>query len=71
MASVGGWDGVLDFSHVGREQDSLRLGAFSGFLSFLVWRFAYWGKQVSLANKFLIPMYWFKAFVFGRDISRF
>ena len=27
--------------------------------------------QVSLTNKLLIPMYWFKSFWFGRDISKF
>ena len=47
------------------------LGYVSGKLAFLVWRGAYWGKQVSRQNKLLIPMHWFKAWVFGRDISRF
>jgi NADH dehydrogenase FAD-containing subunit len=42
-----------------------------GFLAFLLWRAAYWTEQVSIVNKILIPMYWFKAFLFGRDISRF
>ena len=27
--------------------------------------------QVSFTNKLLIPMYWFKSFWFGRDISKF
>jgi hypothetical protein len=26
---------------------------------------------VSVTNKLLIPMYWFKSMIFGRDISRF
>ena len=42
-----------------------------GFLAFLLWRAAYWTKQVSIVNKIMIPMYWFKSTVFGRDISRF
>lgn len=42
-----------------------------GFLAFAVWRSAYWTMSVSLANKILIPMYWFKQFFFGRDISKF
>jgi NADH dehydrogenase FAD-containing subunit len=42
-----------------------------GFLAFLLWRSAYWTRSVSVVNKVLIPMYWFKAFLFGRDISRF
>ena len=40
-------------------------------LAILAWRGAYWTKQLSWANMLLIPMYWFKAAVFGRDISRF
>ena len=43
----------------------------TGFTAFLTWRSAYWTLTVSLANKILIPMYWFKSFWFGRDISRF
>ena len=35
------------------------------------WRGAYLSKQVSVTNMILIPMYWFKALLFGRDISRF
>jgi NADH dehydrogenase FAD-containing subunit len=42
-----------------------------GFLAFALWRAAYWTKQVSITNKILILMYWFKSAVFGRDISRF
>jgi NADH dehydrogenase FAD-containing subunit len=43
----------------------------SGTVAFLLWRSAYWTKSVSISNKMLILMYWFKAWVFGRDISRF
>eukprot|EP00501_MAST-03F_sp_TOSAG23-6_P001506 GSMAST32.ASY1.ANO1.1567.1 assembled CDS len=35
------------------------------------WRSTYWTKQLSYSNMVLIPMYWFKAWIFGRDISRF
>lgn len=42
-----------------------------GILAFLLWRAAYWTKQVSTVNKLMIPMYWFKSMIFGRDISRF
>lgn len=42
-----------------------------GFLAFLLWRSAYWTKQVSIQNKVLIPMYWFKTALFGRDVSSF
>jgi NADH dehydrogenase/NADH:ubiquinone reductase (non-electrogenic) len=27
--------------------------------------------QLSWSNMMLVPMYWFKSLVFGRDISRF
>lgn len=45
--------------------------ALKGVLAFLLWRAAYWTKQVSLQNKMLIPMHWLKSLLFGRDISRF
>ena len=44
---------------------------FTGFLAMLAWRGGYLSKQLSWSNMMLIPMYWFKAAVFGRDISRF
>lgn len=34
-------------------------------------RAAYWTKSVSLVNKILIPMGWFRSWLFGRDICRF
>jgi NADH dehydrogenase FAD-containing subunit len=70
IASVGKWKGVYDSTNIAATQpeDS---AAVSGFLAFILWRSAYWTKQVSLVNKILIPMYWFKSAVFGRDISRF
>eukprot|EP01032_Pedospumella_encystans_P012913 gene12913-14903_t len=67
MAFVGGWKGVVDTSNLdGAEGKPVK-----GFLAFLLWRAAYWTKQVSVVNKILIPMYWFKSWVFGRDVSSF
>ena len=43
----------------------------TGVTAFASWRGAYLSKQVSVTNMILIPMYWFKALLFGRDISRF
>ncbi len=43
----------------------------TGLTAFLTWRSAYWTLTVSITNKILIPMYWFKSFWFGRDISKF
>eukprot|EP01060_Flectonema_neradi_P000782 TRINITY_DN10484_c0_g1_i1.p1 TRINITY_DN10484_c0_g1~~TRINITY_DN10484_c0_g1_i1.p1 ORF type:complete len:453 (+),score=63.81 TRINITY_DN10484_c0_g1_i1:41-1360(+) len=71
MAMLGGWRAVADFSHVGSPGKQSNIGSVTGKTAFLLWRTAYWGRQVSLVNKILIPMYWFKAWLFGRDISRF
>lgn len=43
----------------------------SGFLTWIFWRSVYLTKLVSLKNKVLVLFDWFKAFVFGRDISNF
>jgi NADH dehydrogenase FAD-containing subunit len=43
----------------------------TGATAFLAWRSAYWTLTVSITNKILIPMYWFKSYWFGRDISKF
>lgn len=42
-----------------------------GFATFLFWRSAYLTRLVSFKNKMLVVFDWFKALVFGRDISRF
>lgn len=62
MVQLGTWDAVVD---LGRHQ------TMSGLAAFIAWRSAYWGYQVSVTNKILIPMYWFKSYWFGRDISKF
>jgi len=71
MASVGEWKGVFDSPSFGAEEEGAHGPPVQGLLAFLLWRSAYWTKQVSLVNKILIPMYWFKTMLFGRDISRF
>ena len=74
MSQLGLGRGVLDMTTVGHQGSHKvpeQVGAWSGFVAWASWRLAYWGKQVSFANKLLIPMHWFKAFFFGRDISRF
>ncbi len=43
----------------------------TGFAAFVLWRSAYLTKAVSIQNKLLIPMHWFKSWIFGRDISKF
>ncbi|XXQ32424.1 FAD/NAD(P)-binding domain-containing protein [Plasmodiophora brassicae] len=61
LAYVGGWKSIAD-SKVVKS---------SGLGTWLFWRSAYWTTNVSIRNKILIPMYWFKAWLFGRDISTF
>lgn len=70
MASVGEWKGVFDSPSFSAD-DTSHGTPVQGLLAFLLWRSAYWTKQVSVVNKLLIPMYWFKTMLFGRDISRF
>jgi NADH:ubiquinone reductase (non-electrogenic) len=43
----------------------------SGFVTWIFWRSVYLTKLVSLKNKMLVLFDWFKAFVFGRDVSNF
>lgn len=69
MASVGQWKGVYDSAALGESEGVIP--GIRGFLAFALWRAAYLTRQVSLTNKILIPMYWFKTMLFGRDISRF
>mmetsp|Transcript_17130 Transcript_17130/g.22243 ORF Transcript_17130/g.22243 Transcript_17130/m.22243 type:complete len:468 (-) Transcript_17130:65-1468(-) len=73
MASLGDGVGVYDGSHAGNPYgvDLFKFPKLRGFAAWLMWRTAYWGKQISFANQLLIPVYWFKSWVFGRDISRF
>jgi len=42
-----------------------------GFATWIFWRSAYLTKLVSFKNKTLVLFDWFKAALFGRDISRF
>ena len=68
MASMGFGGGVTDLKSTDLPSPKTTL---SGYASFLLWRSTYLTKQLSLQNMILIPMYWFKAIIFGRDISRF
>lgn len=71
MMAVGNYKGVYDSTGVGTEAHHFDGPQVTGFLAFVLWRAAYWTKSVSLQNKLLLAMYWFKSFVFGRDVSRF
>lgn len=67
MASMGMGGGV---SQIGKDLP-LANSKLSGRAAYFVWSSTYLTKQLSLQNMILIPMYWFKAMIFGRDISRF
>lgn len=71
MASLGDMKGVYDGSKVGEPGKEGQVPTLTGWMALFLWRFAYWGRQTSYANKILIPMHWFKSYIFGRDISRF
>ncbi|CAF1033217.1 unnamed protein product [Rotaria sordida] len=61
LAYLGGYGGLAD----------LKQTKATGFLSWLLWRSVYLTRLVSFKNRLLVAMFWFKSFVFGRDISRF
>ena len=44
---------------------------FSGFLAYQLWRSAIFTDLVSVKNKLLVPLDRLRAFVFGRDLSKF
>ena len=67
MTQLGTWHGVLQ----GPDFGSAEGPKITGIVAWILWRSAYWGYQVSITNKILIPMYWFKSYWFGRDISKF
>eukprot|EP00980_Cylindrotheca_fusiformis_P000461 scaffold115_cov123-Cylindrotheca_fusiformis.AAC.1 len=68
MAAMGFGGGVSDLTKTDLPAPKI---ATSGLAAFFMWRSAYWTKQLSWSNMILIPMYWFKQMIFGRDISRF
>lgn len=65
---MGELKGIYDASSFGEpgKESKVQNSRLRGFAALLLWRFAYWGRQTSVANKILIPMHWFKTFVFGR-----
>lgn len=70
MASMGFGGGVADLT----QSELVPLGergSIKGAAAVVAWRATYWTKQLSWSNMILVPMHWFKALIFGRDISRF
>lgn len=68
MTSMGFGGGVTDLKNTALPSPKTTM---TGHASYFVWSSTYLTKQLSIQNMILIPMYWFKALIFGRDISRF
>ena len=71
MVSMGFGGGIIDITKADLVPGGIPGGYTSGLAAFMTWRLTYLTKQLSFTNMVLIPMYWFKAVIFGRDISRF
>jgi NADH dehydrogenase FAD-containing subunit len=71
MASMGLAEGVVDLTKADVINTAGSGPTITGFVAMLTWKFGYLSKQLSWSNMVLVPMYWFKSTVFGRDISRF
>ena len=73
MVSMGFGDGIVDMSRAdvpGFEfGDRVYKPSMRGYFAMAAWRGGYLLKQLSYRNMMLIPMYWFKSIIFGRDIS--
>jgi NADH dehydrogenase FAD-containing subunit len=68
MTHAGFGSGVADLTS---SELPVPKAGISGLAAFIMWRGTYASKQLSWSNMLLVPMHWFKALVFGRDISRF
>jgi NADH dehydrogenase FAD-containing subunit len=82
MVHVGNWGAIVDATKRGKltsapeSQDTsmqIRIipSVMKGLPAFLTWRGSYWHMTNSKPNKMLIPFYWMKSLVFGRDIATF
>ncbi len=63
--------GMLAYVGANRALADLATVKGRGFSAWIFWRSAYLTKLVSLKNKVLVLFDWSKAFIFGRDVSRF
>eukprot|EP00483_Globobulimina_turgida_P004469 UN04478 len=75
MAYIGSWRGVINLPHhndrdTNTSEIKKRLTRLQGIRAWLFWRSAYFTMLTSTVNRILVPMYWFKAWIFGRDFSR-
>lgn len=56
---------------VGGAKGETDMVKWSGFMAWLVWRYAYFSKLGSFRNKLQVPLDWTKTAIFGRDVSSF
>lgn len=63
--------GMLAYIGGGRALAELQRVKWTGRTAWLFWRSAYLTRLVGLANKVKVLFDWFKARIFGRDLSRF
>ncbi|KAM0252540.1 hypothetical protein ACHAQJ_007672 [Trichoderma viride] len=61
LTYLGSWKAIHQSS-----ADALR-----GWVAWVLWRGAYLTRSMSLRSKIMVPVYWLKSWIFGRDISRF
>ena len=74
MTYIGNWQGVVALPKHNQAHSSAlkrRLTRLQGIRAWLFWRSAYFTYLTSTVNRILVPMHWFKAWLFGRDFSRF
>ena len=64
LAYIGSWRAIARLQFTQEKNMNKR-----GILAWIIWRSAYMTMSVSWRNKILIPIYWFLAYFFGRDIS--
>jgi NADH dehydrogenase FAD-containing subunit len=70
MVSMGFGGGVVDMTKTD-VAGAKGFKTMNGLVAMLAWRGGYLSKQLSARNMIMIPLFWFKSLVFGRDISRF
>lgn len=71
MAYVGGYKAAVSVGSDSSNSFRHRLTTLTGIKAWLFWRSAYFTMLRSIPNQILVPMFWFKAWVFGRDFTRF
>ncbi|TMW69579.1 hypothetical protein Poli38472_001735 [Pythium oligandrum] len=69
MAYLGSFEGLFELRKP--RDDKTALAKLAGWRAWFLWRSAYFTKLGSWRLRLQVPIDWFKAFVVGRDVSRF